>query len=99
MDDFDVKADADGVLWLSGELDMAVSDRLVATATSNVDGHERVVLDLTGVTFLDSSGIRAILEISRTTARPVILRNPALNVRRVLMLAGIDDRDGIKIEV
>jgi anti-anti-sigma factor len=98
MNDFEVHVDAEGVLWVSGELDMAVSDQLVATATSGVDGRARVVLDLSKVGFLDSSGIRAILEISRSTARPVILRSPAPNVRRVLSLAGIDDRDGIRVE-
>lgn len=50
------------VLPVSGELDLAAApvlrERLLAAIT---DGHRDVVLDLSGVTFVDSSGLSVII--------------------------------------
>ena len=46
----------------SGDVDMAVADRLQDVITAHLsNGAVRVVVDLGDVTFLDSSGIRALL--------------------------------------
>jgi anti-anti-sigma factor len=46
----------------SGEIDLANSDQLAsALAASNVEESDAVVLDLTRVTFMDSSGLRVAL--------------------------------------
>ncbi|MFP5256505.1 MAG: STAS domain-containing protein [Acidimicrobiia bacterium] len=77
-------------LRLRGELDAATAVELgahVAAATS-----PEVQIDLGGVTFMDSSGLAAVLEAHRRLAvqhrRLVVLdRSPA--VQRVLDLAGV----------
>jgi anti-anti-sigma regulatory factor len=61
---FEVRSDADGVLWLSGELDLAQMDSFIRTATANVDGQREVVLDLSELVFLDQAGIGAIMRFA-----------------------------------
>jgi anti-anti-sigma factor len=57
----------------TGELDLAASDLLSARVSELLEsGPAHVVLDLGGVTFLDSSGLRMILEArNRAAARAV----------------------------
>lgn len=51
---------------LSGELDLATADAIpAAAATALEQGAERLVLDLEAVTFMDSQGLRALVEAQR----------------------------------
>jgi anti-anti-sigma factor len=94
---FQARLGDDGVVWLSGELDMSTADSF-SQALASQPGRWRPVLDLTELTFLDSSGIRAILRLARTCQQAVVLRNTAPNVRRVLDVAGVDESMGVRIE-
>ena len=77
-------------LRLRGELDAATAVELgehVAAATS-----PEVQVDLGGVTFLDSSGLAALLEAHRRLAaehRRLVLLDRSPVVQRVLDLAGV----------
>ena len=94
---FEARIDADGVVHLSGELDMAVVDEFTR-ALATLDG-QRLVLDLSGLTFLDSMGIRAILRSATADGQEgVLLRNPRPNVRRVLSVAGVNEAMGVRID-
>jgi anti-anti-sigma factor len=96
---FEVRSDADGVLWLSGELDLAQMDSFIRTATANVDGQREVVLDLSELVFLDQAGIGAIMRFADIVCqRGVALRNPRENVRTVLSIAGVARKSGLRIE-
>ena len=62
VDGFSVRIEVDGlrpVVWVSGELDIATA----ATLRSQLEGlaDQKVLLDLTGVTFMDSSGISILI--------------------------------------
>ena len=94
----DVRADSDGVVWLSGELDMANADPFFERAMSNLDGQPAALLDLSALTFLDSSGIRAILRLAAARSDGVVLRSPRPNVRKILDIAGIDENVGVRID-
>jgi anti-anti-sigma factor len=61
---FDISVGADGVLWLSGEFDLAAVDAFMRVACDSIDGRHEVVLDLSNVRFLDSAGVRAITTFS-----------------------------------
>jgi anti-anti-sigma factor len=69
--DFDLttQRDGDGALRvaLHGELDLATAGRLQAA----LDGADRrpVVVDLRGLTFMDSTGVRTLLQASEDAAR------------------------------
>src|SRR5688500_1584478 len=71
---------------LEGELDMATAGGLSELLRAAADNDEPVVLDFSGVSFMDSSGLRALLEGARLPngSGPVVIVNPTAQVRRVL---------------
>lgn len=83
------------MLTLSGELDLDSAATLLARATPVIDHHrdQTLVLDMTDVTFLDSTGIGAIIELRHKalaaggTIKLIGLRG---NPRRVIELAALD---------
>jgi anti-sigma B factor antagonist len=95
---FEIRADHDGVLWLSGELDLEQMDMFGAIATASLNGQRQVILELSGLTFLDSSGIRAILRFADLVPEGIILRNPSDNVSKVLEIAGVGDLADVRLE-
>jgi anti-anti-sigma factor len=99
MSDLEVHADPDGSLRLSGEFDMSSVDTFRLAVETLADPDREIALDMTELTFIDSSGIRAILTMTQEIgANGVVLRNPQPNVRRVLDLIGIEGRSGIRVE-
>lgn len=80
------------VLRVRGEVDLASSDILMAAAESIVKPDVGTLrLDMTGVTFIDSSGIRSILLIDeRCRETGVSFQvSPSEQVQRVLSLVGL----------
>lgn len=85
-----IERGSDGALVLAGELDLSTVD-LLEQATREAPGDERLILDLSGVTFLDSSGIRGLVRVSLAReAGTVVVRDPPPRVVRVLRLVGLD---------
>ena len=99
MGDLEVQAVSDGTLRLSGEFDMSSVETFRLAVETSADPEREIVLDLADLTFLDSSGIRAILTAAQEIGtKGVLLRNPQPNVRRVIELVGIQGRSGIRLE-
>jgi len=74
-----------------GEIDLATIDVLQAELDGAAGESERVVLDLRGVTFIDSAGVRLVLEAMRALpAFAVVPGGP--EVSRVFRLVGLDER-------
>jgi anti-anti-sigma factor len=84
---------------LVGELDMATCDGLMELLRSAAAGHHPVVLDFSGVSFMDSSGLRAILEGAGlpNESGPVVILNPSPQVRRVLEISIPDGVPGLEV--
>ena len=83
--------DASGVLTLSitGELDLSSIESVSNAIDQAWSGNpNRVVFDLAGLTFMDSSGIALMLQISRRVAK-VEVRDAAPMVRRVIEATGL----------
>jgi anti-anti-sigma factor len=95
---FSARTDAQGVIWLSGELDMATSPEFRAVALAAVDGRDRLVIDLSELSFLGSAGIRELLSLADQTRSGIVLRSPAGNVRRVLEITNVDQANGVEIQ-
>ena len=79
---------------LSGELDLSTLERLETALDASLDGKpELVVVDLRDLSFLDSSGLRAILALHASQqeqgGRLVLVRGPR-RVHRVLELTRAD---------
>lgn len=88
------RVDGDAVLVLAGEIDLATSPR-VRDAVIDVLATQppaRLVIDLSGVSFLDSTGIGALVAGRNKAAAlgvPFVVRHPQRMVRRVLDIAGL----------
>lgn len=86
----------DEVLAVDGDIDLATAHRLLEAAIPHITPAEGrpFSLDLSGVTFLDSTGVGSLLEI-RTVAlsvdRATEIVAMAAPVARVLELAGLTD--------
>jgi anti-anti-sigma factor len=77
---------------VSGELDLATVPRLSAAVAEHGEA-KMLVLDMTATTFIDSTGVRALLQADRHSARSgsrlVVLAGDGA-VRRVLELCELD---------
>jgi anti-sigma B factor antagonist len=79
----------------SGELDIATAPEVAAPlAKVSADGHRKVVVDLAGLTFVDSSGMRVLVEAYRAAAQHgvefAVLPGPPA-VQRAFEMAGLKD--------
>jgi anti-sigma B factor antagonist len=79
---------------LEGELDIATAERIQdELAIAEASDARSIVLDLSGLTFMDSTGVRLLLSAdARSRAdsnRLSIVRGPA-SVQRVFVLSGVD---------
>lgn len=97
MDELQVKrlARGDGVsLVLSGELDLSGTD-LLLDETRDVPDGGTLTLDLTSLSFMDSSGVKVLMNLDRRSKREgwsLVIENPRGQVLRLLKLCGFDQR-------
>jgi anti-anti-sigma factor len=83
---------------LDGELDLATAP-LLTDALLDLASEREVHLDLALLTFLDSSGLHAIIKLARSQDgdRSVVLVNPSTAVLRLLEITGIDKHPAVAI--
>jgi anti-sigma B factor antagonist len=81
--------DGTPVVYLSGELDLTNAGQLSAAIDAALGSYPgRLVLDASGLTFIDSSGI--VLLVSATQrVQEVQVRDPSPIVRRLIELTGL----------
>lgn len=87
--------DGASIIVIDGELDLASAPHLVEATTSLAEGREPVILDLSSVTFVDSSGVRALLDVERIVGdkgRRLALFRPGVGVTRLLDLVDLRSR-------
>ncbi|HEX5028101.1 MAG TPA: STAS domain-containing protein [Gaiellaceae bacterium] len=80
-----------------GELDLATAP-LLRDALDEMSAEPEILLDLTGVTFIDSSGLHSILTSakSRNGAGPLAIR-ASRRVAAVFELLALEDHPGVRI--
>ncbi|MGE5211701.1 MAG: STAS domain-containing protein [Acidobacteriota bacterium] len=80
-------------LSVSGEIDAHSAPVLAERfATLSSDAGD-VVVDLSGVTFMDSSGLRELIELQQRVGTPpngLVLQSPSQTVLHLLEVAGLD---------
>jgi len=91
----DVGADQTGVTFtVSGEIDIATVGRLEQARTKALAQQpSRLLIDLRRVDFIDSSGLKFLLEtdrLSRSAGWELQLLRPAESARKALVLTGAD---------
>jgi anti-anti-sigma factor len=77
---------------------MAAVDAFLKVTVGALDSPGDIVLDLTRLTFMDSSGLKVVVELAQRVNGIVVLRCPRPNVLRLLDILGINDTVGIRIE-
>lgn len=86
--------DGRALLRVSGEVDLLTAPRLDAALADGLGAGRPLTVDLRGVTFIESSGLRSLLEARRRAdgAGPVVLVvRPEGVVARLLGLTGVTD--------
>jgi anti-sigma B factor antagonist len=81
------------VFALSGELDLATVDTVRSAAESACAKGLRVVLDLSGVEFCDSTGLGMIISLFRqanSAGGQLLLSAPMPRIRYLLEISGVD---------
>ena len=82
------------VLSLIGQLDLSSVGRLVSEAADAIrHGRCRIVLDLAGVTYVDSAGLAGLLNVLRRADRAgggVVLVHVSEDLERLLALTRLD---------
>jgi anti-sigma B factor antagonist len=81
----------DGVR-LVGEIDAATTPELIAELDPLPGAAGDIVIDLAGVSFIDSSGLRALIDAHQRAlrcGRRVVMARPSAVVRRLFDIAGL----------
>jgi anti-anti-sigma factor len=81
-------------LVVTGEIDLSVAGRFASAAKDllgGVDPAGRAVIDLTGVTFFNSTGIGVLCDAAETARRNrvALVVRPSDHVRRTLEITGV----------
>jgi anti-anti-sigma factor len=88
----------DGGFRLDGELDIATADGLMDLLRTTADTDDPIVLDFSGVKFMDSSGLRALLQAARSEdCGPVVVKDPPPQVRRLLEISIPEGVPGLRV--
>jgi anti-anti-sigma factor len=80
------------VVAVAGELDMATVETMMRASLPLAAEPGDLTIDLSGTTFMDSSGLNGLLSLARAVRRDgrLIVRGPRPNVRRVFEMSGLD---------
>jgi anti-anti-sigma factor len=84
---------SDGVLYLEGEFDLEAEEAAVWALRGRPHDENDVLIDVSRLTFMDSTGIRVLKTLATgPAATRVVLRSPRRGVQQVLELVGIAKR-------
>ncbi|MCU1584848.1 MAG: anti-anti-sigma factor [Microbacteriaceae bacterium] len=82
------------IIYVTGKLNLVSAGSLREAVTETVDGaHPRISVDLTGVDFMDSSGLGALiggLKTARQAGGDLRIAAPSDQVKLVLQLTNMD---------
>jgi anti-anti-sigma factor len=83
------------VLTLSGEIDLGCAEQVGDLGVGSLESHgiRSLVLDMSAVTFIDSTGLTALVRMHQTAAaqsKRLSLRNPSPAVLKPLRLCALD---------
>ena len=81
------------VIYVTGEVDLAACQRLRDVLEPHMGPQQTIVLDMSGVAFMDSSSLRILVQARGDLTRDggsLKLRNPSVAAHRLLSLAGAE---------
>lgn len=90
-----VTRDGDAVLiCVTGEIDVATCERLRDAIEPHLGPRQTIILDLSGVEFMDSSSLSVLVQARGTLTADggsLFLRNPSVAAHRLVTIAGLED--------
>jgi anti-anti-sigma factor len=88
-----------GTNWVvEGELDASTAALVTAAVSTEADSGGTLRLDLSGVTFIDSSGLGVLVDLSRQVSErggSVQIDDPSSSVARLLEITKMTDLFGV----
>ena len=83
---------------LTGEVDLATA-RQLTDALTRISTDSEVHFELSELTYMDSSGINAIVAYarSRNGAGPLVMLDPSAHIERLFVITGLDQHPKIEI--
>ena len=94
--EFSTEAAGEGdavVIYVRGEIDMATAARLRDAIEPHLGPGQTIVLELSGVTFMDSSCLGVLVQARGSLTADggsLMLRNPSTMARRLVTIAGLE---------
>ncbi|MDQ3991642.1 MAG: STAS domain-containing protein [Actinomycetota bacterium] len=87
------RADRPRAFRLRGELDIVSEGLLLEALAGDLEGEGDLTLDVSALEFMDSSGLRAILQAAQKlgTRGTLVLASPPEAIRRLLDVSGVAD--------
>ncbi|MDQ1361546.1 MAG: hypothetical protein QOJ44_1923 [Acidimicrobiaceae bacterium] len=83
------------VVSIGGEIDISNAELVKAAILATFGGKpQRIIVDVSGLRFMDSSGIAILVQISKSVAS-IELRHPTPIVRRVIEATGLSEHFGM----
>lgn len=85
-------AGATARVMLKGRMDAEGANSIASPFNALLEGKRGLIVDLAGVTFLSSFGIRALMAAAKTLTRSggrLVLINPTTEVNEVLTITGV----------
>ena len=82
------------VIYVSGEIDIAACERLRDVIEPHMGPQQTIVLDLSGVEFMDSSSLTVLVQARGSLTADggsLRLRNPSIAAHRILTVAGAEE--------
>ncbi len=87
----EVRREGDGRFEVEGELDVSNVEQLGEVLWAELRAGSSVVMDLSGLAFMDSQGLRLFVQLALYAEHrrlgPVVVMNPSRPVRRVLEIS------------
>lgn len=79
------------IVSLHGELDIATAPQVESALAELIREGRRPTVDLSGVAFIDSSGLAALIRTSShlSSGGPLVVRDPRTQARRLFEIAGV----------
>lgn len=82
------------VVTVGGEVDLGTANQLSEAAVAAMhENGPKVVLDLAGVTFMDSTGLKVLLAVHKRaelSGGRLVLASPTRSVSKVISVTGLD---------
>ena len=100
-DSLRVEVDVNGTIIVHGDIDIAGGPILEDALRAAQQTNKQVIIDLRDVSFIDSSGLRSLLNASRRATEQsshIVLREVGPEVTRLLEITGTTQRFSIESE-